>query len=183
MPVVGYRRDKTHSAFYGSAAYGYCAARRLKYCGYQLVLLTTLDGIPSAFELVPAKTDERVAADEILGTLGAGVAVCSDKGFMGEDWQAEWHRQGVRLWSAKRENQHQQNPPAFDHWLNSVRERIETTYDQLTEGGRSVEHTLAQTVDGVCTRVATKIAGLTMRRFLKKFLGIDVLTYTINPVE
>ena len=183
VPVLGYRRDKTHSEFYGSAAYGYCAARRLKYCGYQLVLLTTLDGMPSAFEQVPADTDERVAADEILGTLGAGVEVWSDKGFMGEDWQAEWHRQGVRLWSAKRENQHQQNPPAFDHLLNSVRERIETTYDQLTEGGRSVEHTLAKTVDGVCTRVATKIAGLTMRRFLKKFLGIDVLTYTINPVE
>ena len=35
--AVGYRRDKTHSAFRGSAGYGYCAARRLKYFGYKLV--------------------------------------------------------------------------------------------------------------------------------------------------
>ncbi len=183
VPVVGYRRDKTHSEFYGSAAYGYCAARRLKYFGYKLVLLTSLDGIPCGFELVPANTDERVAADEILDTVPAGGDVWSDKGFIGEDWQAEWRSQGVRLWSAKRENQHEQNPPAFDRLLNSVRERIETTYDQLKEGGRSVEHSLAKTVDGLCTRVATKIASLTMRLFLKKFFGIDVLTYTINPVE
>ena len=62
VPALGYRRDKTHSQFYGSAAYGYCAARRLKYFGYKLVLLTSLDGIPYRFELVPANTDERVAA-------------------------------------------------------------------------------------------------------------------------
>jgi Transposase DDE domain len=183
VPVVGYRRDKTHSEFYGSAAYGYCAARRLKYFGYKLVLLSTLEGTPFTFELVPANTDERVAADEILDTLPADVELWVDKGFIGEDWQAEWRAQGVRIWSAKRINQHQQNPPAFDRLLNAVRERIETTYDQLKEGGRSLERTLAITIDGLCARVTAKIASLTMRLFLKKFFGIDVLTYTINPVE
>ena len=61
--VVGYRRDKIHSDFRGSAAYGYCAARRLKYFGYKLVMLTTLNGTPFAFELVPANTDARDAAE------------------------------------------------------------------------------------------------------------------------
>ena len=130
-----------------------------------------------------ANTDERVAAEEVLDTLPPDVDLWVDKGFIGEDWQAEWHTQGVRIWSAKRENQQAQNPPAFDRLLNSVRERIETTYDQLKEGGRSVEHTLAKTIDGLCMRVATKIASLTMRLFLKKFFGIDVLTYTINLPE
>jgi len=59
--AVGYRRDKNHSDFRGSAEYGYCAARRLRYFGYKLVMLTTLDGTPYGFELVPANTDERVA--------------------------------------------------------------------------------------------------------------------------
>jgi len=155
----------------------------LKYFGYKLVLLSTLEGTPFTFELVPANTDERVAADEILDTLPADVELWVDKGFIGEDWQAEWRAQGVRIWSAKRINQHQQNPPAFDRLLNAVRERIETTYDQLKEGGRSLERTLAITIDGLCARVTAKIASLTMRLFLKKFFGIDVLTYTINPVE
>lgn len=183
IPVVGYRRAKTHSEFYGSAAYGYCAAKRLKYFGYKLVLVTTLDGIPSAFELVPANTDERVAADEILDRLPATANVWSDKGFIGDDWQAAWRQQAdVRIWSTKRENQHQQNPPAFDQLLNRVRERIETTNDQLKEGGRALERTLAKTIEGLCMRVTAKIAGLTMRLFLQRFFGIDVLTYTVNPI-
>jgi Transposase DDE domain len=177
VPVVGYRRDKSHSHFRGSADYGYCAARRMKYYGYKLVMLTTLNGTPYSFELVPADTDERVAADEILDTLPVGSNVWSDKGFIDADWQA----QAVYVWTAKRENQHQQNPPVFDQLLNHVRERIEGAFDILKEGGRSVEKTLAITVEGVCSRVIAKISSVTLRLFLRKFFGIDVLTYTVNP--
>jgi hypothetical protein len=179
--TVGYRRDKSHSHFRGSADYGYCAARRLNYFGYKLVMLTTLKGTPYSFELVPANTDERDAADEILDTLPAGSNAWSDKGFIGEDWQAHWRTQGVYVWTAKRENQHQQNPPQFDQLLNQIRERIEGAFDLLKEGGRSVEKTLAMTIEGVCARVIAKISSVTFRLFLRKFYGSDVLTYTVNP--
>jgi hypothetical protein len=178
--VVGYRRDKSHSDFRGSADYGYCAARRLKYFGYKLVMLTTLNGTPYSFELVTAHTDERDAADEILDTLPAGSNAWSDKGFIGDDWQADWRTQGIYVWTTKRENQHQQNPAQFDQLLNQVRERIEGAFDLLKEGGRSVEKTLAITVEGVCARIIAKISSVTFRLFLRKFLGIDVLTYTVN---
>lgn len=178
--AVGYRRDKTHSAFLGSAEYGYCAARRLKYFGYKLVLLTTLDGTPYAFELVPANTDERAAADEILDTLPPDSQVWSDKGFIGAEWQADWARQGIHVWTTKRENQKVQNAPEFDRLLNSVRERVEGAFDLLKEGGRSVEHTLALTAEGLCTRIIAKVTSGTFRLFLRRFFGIDVLTYTMN---
>lgn len=182
-PVIamGYRRDKSHSDFRGSAEYGYCAARRMKYFGYKLVMLTTLNGTPVAFELVPANTDERDAADEILDILPPDSNVWSDKGFIGEEWQADWSRQGVNIWTAKRENQKIQNPPEFDRLLNSVRERIEGAFDILKEGGRSVEHTLAHTVEGLCSRIIAKISAGTLRLYLLRFFGIDVLTYTVNP--
>ena len=179
--VVGYRRDKSHSHFRGSADYGYCAARRLKYFGYKLVMLTTIDGTPYSFELVPAHTDERDAADEILDTLPWGSHAWSDKGFIGEDWQAAWQAHGIFVWTAKRENQKEQNPPEFDQLLNQVRERIEGAYDLLKEGGRSVEKTLAITVEGLAARIIAKISSVTLRLFLRKFFGIDVLTYTVNP--
>ena len=128
---------------------------------------------------MPANTDERVAADEILDTLPPESHAWSDKGFIGEDWQDGWKRQGVHVWTAKRENQKVQNPPDFDRLLNSVRERIEGTFDQLKEGGRSVEHTLAHTVEGLCGRIIAKISSVILRLFLRRFMGIDVLTYTI----
>lgn len=178
--AVGYRRDKSQSDFRGSAAYGYCSARRLKYFGYKLVLLTTLDGTPYSFELVPANTDEWEAADEILETLPPDSDVWSDKGFIGEDWQAGWAERTVRVWTAKHENQHNQNPVEFDRLLNSVRERVEGAFDLLKEGGRSIEHTLAYTVTGLCSRIITKIVGGILRLFLHRFFGIDALTYTVG---
>ena len=182
-PVIamGYRRDKRHSDFRGSAEYGYCAARQLHYFGYKLVMLTTLDGTPYAFELVPANTDERDAADEILDTLPPDSNAWSDKGFIDAEWQTDWAEHDVHVWTTKRKNQKAQNPPAFDRLLNRVRERIEGACDILKEGGRSVEHTLARTVDGLCTRVIAKIAGGILRLYLRRFFGIDVLTYTVNP--
>jgi hypothetical protein len=47
IPVLGYKRNKKHSDFLGSADYGYCASRHMHYFRYKLVTLATLDGIPS----------------------------------------------------------------------------------------------------------------------------------------
>ena len=178
--AVGYRRDKRKSAFLGSANYGVCASRKMKYFGYKLVMLTTLDGIPHSFELVPANTDERDAAEEILDELPSNSNVWSDKGFIGQEWQAQWASKGKRIWTVKRKNQHAQNPPEFDRLLNSVRQRIEVAFDILKEGGRSVEHALAHTINGLCSRIIAKISSVTLRLFLRRFFGIDLLTYTVN---
>jgi DDE family transposase len=151
--AVGYRRDKSQSAFREAAAYGPCAARRMTDWGYKLVMLTSLAGIPYAFDLVPADTDERVAADEVLDSLPVASNGWADKGFIKAAWQADWAQQGIHSWTQKRENQLDQNPPAFDHLLNQVREPIETAYDRLKEGGRSIEHTLAHTIKGISAAI------------------------------
>lgn len=101
-------------------------------------MLTTLDGTPYTFELVPANTDERDAADEILDTLLPDSNAWSDKGFIGKEWQPNWSRRGVHVWKTKRENQKVLNTPEFDRLLNNVRERIEGAFDILKEGGRAL---------------------------------------------
>ena len=64
LPVVGYKRHKGRSDFAATADYGVCASRHLKYFGYKLVLLCTPAGVPAAYDLVPASTDERVAGEQ-----------------------------------------------------------------------------------------------------------------------
>ncbi len=113
VPVLSYQRGTQHSDFAGMAAYGVCASRNLKYFGFKLVILTTLDGIPVVYELVPANTDERVAAEEVLDWV-YNCDIFGDKGFISEDWQLEqYHQHGNRLWTAKRIHQAQQNAPDF----------------------------------------------------------------------
>jgi hypothetical protein len=173
--AVGYRRNKSHSDFFGSANYGYCAARKLKYFGYKLVMLSTLDGIPGVFELVPANTDERVAADQVLDRIPPGSLVIGDKGFIGEDWQSTWPE--INILTQHRINQKEQLPKAIARWINGLRERVEGLYKEAKEGGNSVEHNLAHTVEGIVSRILAKIAGVTLKKYLRKFFGIDVLTY------
>jgi hypothetical protein len=66
VPVIGYKRSKRRSDLSGSAGYGYCSSRNMKYYGYKLVSLCKLEGIPVAYELVPSNTDVRLAAESVL---------------------------------------------------------------------------------------------------------------------
>jgi len=178
IPVMGYKRSKKRSDFAGSADYGHCASRNMKYYGYKLVSLCTLDGIPIVYELVPANTDERLAAESVLYAL-RGCRIYSDKGFIGEDWQERIFRHTRnRIYTPKRANQSDQNPAEFDRWLNSIRERIEGVFNEIQNTGRNIERLLAKTVIGLATRVISKMTSHLLKFILRKFHGIDVQTFT-----
>jgi hypothetical protein len=181
VPVIGYKRSKKHSEFAGSANYGVCTSRKLHYFGYKLVMLTTLDGLPAAYELVPANTDERVAADEILPVLW-NCHVFSDKGFIDEEWQQDWtRRQGIRSWNDKRKNQ-AQNPREFDRWLTSIRERVEGAFNEIRNTGRDLERLFRKTVVGVCTHVIAKVTSYTLKVLLRRFFQVDIQTFSTDDL-
>jgi len=180
VPVVGYKRDKSLSDFRGTANFGVCVSRKMKYFGYKLILLSTLDGIPIAYDLVAANTDDRQAAKEVLWAVQNCDIFC-DKGFIGEDWQQdELDLRGNRIWTAKKSNQSEQNPLAFDRLLNKFRERIEGTFNEIQNTGRHLEHLLRKTVQGLTTHVIAKVASHTLKLFLRRFFGIDVQTFELS---
>ena len=181
VPVVGQTRSKRRSDFAGHAAYGYCAARQLHYFGYKLVSLVTLDGLPVVYDLVPANLDERDAAEAVLFRV-KDCDIFADKGFIGEDWQADmrWHSSN-RIWTTKRINQAQQNPTPFDALLKRLRELIESTFNQLQNTGRFLERLFAKTPHGLYSRVIAKVTALVLRILLTQCFGIDVLSFSIQP--
>ena len=180
VPVVGVKRSNRHSDFAGSASYGHCPSRNMKYFGYKLVVITTFSGIPVVYELVPAHTDEREAAEAVLTYL-RGCQIIGDKGFIGMDWQAQIHAWTQnQIWTPKRSNQYQQNPKALDRWLNSVRERIEGVFHELTNTGRDLEGLLAKTLVGLCTRVIAKMASHALKHVLNIQFGIKVQTFEMT---
>lgn len=180
IPVMGYTRSKNRSDFRGKAAYGYCSARKLRYFGYKLTLLCTLDGLPVLYDLVPADTDERTAVEGILYHVH-GCDIFGDKGFIGTEWQNQIRRETHnRIWTTKRENQAQQNPAAFDKLLNSIRERIEGVFNSIQNTGRHLERLLAKTEAGLHTRVSLKMVSHTFRLVLNRCFGLDLLTFSIS---
>lgn len=182
VPVMGYQRTKTHSAFAGSAGYGHCAARHLNYFGYKLVMLTTLAGLPVVYDLVAANTDERQAAEVVLQRVH-DCDIFGDKGFIGDDWQADIRQHTLnRVWTAKRTNQALQNPPEFDRLLSSVREHIEGTFHCIQNTGRNIERLLAKTVQGLSTRLILKVTALVLKHLLRRRFAIDIQSFQLLPV-
>ena len=178
VPVVGYRRSKKRSDFQGSADYGYCASKKMYYYGYKLVAIITLDGIPWLYDLVPANTDERQAADELLDRL-SGFDLYADKGFLGKAWQRQTHQlTGNRVWTPKRKNQSLQRPAAFQVWLNRLRLRIEGLFNEIQNVGKNVERLLAKTVPGLCSRIVAKMTSHLLKYILRNDFGIDVLSFS-----
>jgi hypothetical protein len=178
IPVLGYKRSKRRSDFAGRADYGYCASRNLHYFGYKLVMVTTLQGIPVVYELVPASWDERQAAETVLSRL-SNCDIFGDKGFIGDEWQAQIYEQtGNRVWTVKRANQHDQNPAIFDQTLNRIRERIEGAFHEIQNTGRYLERLLAKTVIGLSTRVIAKVTSHALKLLLRRDFGIDVLSFS-----
>lgn len=183
VPVVGYKRPKAKSDFLGSAEYGYCKSKSLHYWGYKCVMLVTADGIPVAFELVPANTDERDAAEEVLPAANPGSIILGDKGFIDEERQEAWEEHyGVSVCTFKRKNQHKQNPPLIQVLLKENREQIETTFSSI-DRVEGLENQGAKTVLGLVSRTIAKITTYIFRKYLLRFLGIDVLTFQIVKIS
>jgi hypothetical protein len=181
VPVLGYKRNKSASDFLGNADYGVCASRKLKYFGYKLVTVTTLRGIPVVYDLVPANLDERLAAEAIIDQI-SGCDLCADKGFLGLEWQTQIFDQTNNLiWTPHRSNQYVQNVRNLDHWLSSIRERIEGVFHEIQNTGRNLERLLAKTVLGLCTRVIAKLTSHLLRHLLWIDFGIKVQTFQVNP--
>ena len=141
--------------------------------------MTTFSGLPVVFEMVAANTDEREAAEEVLCSLRS-CDIFGDKGFIGVEWQQEVKEQtGNRIWTAKRINQKEQNPQWFDRLLNSVRERIEGSFNESQNTGRNLERLLAKTVIGLTTRVIAKVTSYTLKQLLRNSFGLDVQTFQV----
>jgi len=178
VPVVGYRRSKRRSDFLGSADYGYCSSKKMNYFGYKLVTITTLHGIPLVYDLVPANTDERLAAESIIDYL-AGSDIFADKGFIGQEWQTQIYQQtGNRVWTPKRSNQYVQNPAWLDNFISRWRLRIEGAFNEIQNTGKNLERLLAKTILGLCTRIIAKMTSHLLKFILRSNYQIDVQTFS-----
>jgi hypothetical protein len=178
VPVIGYRRSKKSSDFAGSADYGYCASRKLHYYGYKLVTISTLSGIPIVYDLVPASTDERKAAETLLDQVH-GFALYADKGFLSQAWQATVkQRTGNTILTPKRKNQLQQQSKTLERWLNGLRLRIEGLFNEIQNVGKNVERLLAKTVLGLCARIVAKMTSHLIKYILRVQFSIDVITFS-----
>jgi len=145
---------------------------------YNLCQGNTVYWVPARqYDWVPANTDEHFAAQNVINYF----PFCDfygDKGFLGWKWQTQILDQTNNLvWTPRRANQRYQNSQALDRWLNSVRERIEGVFHEVQNTGRNLERLLAKTVEGLCTRVISKMTSHLLRHLLLFYFDVNVQTF------
>jgi hypothetical protein len=116
------------SGLYGWAGYGYCPSHSRWYWGAKLLIICTCDGTVTGFGLAnPKLYGEREQARQMLEQQPAnrpvpGTAVVTDKGLSGEETEAFFAGDGLRLALIRPARKDEKEPRYFPNWL---RQRVE----------------------------------------------------------
>jgi DDE family transposase len=161
VPCGASRQTVRRSELAGLANYGYCAAHSRWYWGLKLYLLTTAEGMPTAWCLADPKIGEREVAADLLdlardtGALREGMIVLADKGLAGrelERYAAEEVKVLLVRPDRKDERYRYGNLGGMRQWIESV---YDTAKDQL-----ALERHGARTAGGVFARIAQRLLAL-----------------------
>lgn len=161
VPCGTSRQTVKRSALVGFAGYGYCASHSRWYWGLKLYLLTTAEGMPTAWCLADPKIGEREIATELLAqardqqALQVGMVVLTDKGLAGramERYAAEQVKVLLVRPDRKDEKRRFGNLAGMRQWIESVNDTLKGQLDLEQHGGR--------TPAGVHVRIAQRLLAL-----------------------
>lgn len=155
------RETVKRSDLAGWATYGYCASHSRFFWGLRLHLITTPSGLPVAFALAGAKTDERDTALDMISLNPdlhrPGQTLMADKGYRRSDFENQLNRAGITLirptFGKDTPRPHQRFLRPFRQIIESVNQTLKAQLDLERHGGR--------TKPGVCARVLQRLLALT----------------------
>jgi len=154
------RETAKRSDLAGWAEYGYCASHSRWFWGLRLHLITTPSGLPVAYALAGAKTDERDTCLDMI-TFGqldtTDVTLIADKGYRRASFETELNTAGITLirpaLKSEKPRHGRRFLKAFRQTIESVNQTLKSQLDLERHGGR--------TRPGVCARVLQRILALT----------------------
>jgi hypothetical protein len=139
---------------------GYSAISKGYYYGYKLHLITSVNGVFHSVDLTKASVHDVYVLSELkYGKMNNAVLI-GDKGYISKQAKIDlFHSCNIQLETPSRSNQKQQNQwhPIF----RKSRKRIETLFSQLCDQ-MMLKRNYAKKVDGLITRLFTKIAAVTV---------------------
>jgi Transposase DDE domain len=157
------RETTKRSALAGWAQYGYCASHSRYFWGLRLHLVCTLHGLPVAFALTGAKTDERqvlvdlLAVEPQLMAARPGQTLLADKHYYGREFQQILAGLGVRLLRPARKGE----PPRPGAQLFKPLRQLIESVNNTFKGQLDLERHGGRTPGGVAVRVLQRLLALT----------------------
>jgi hypothetical protein len=164
LPVCHWVRASRCRTVQGKDFFGYCAAKKEVFFGWQLHLVCDAQGVPVAFELLPARWDELVPLQHLLAVLPEGSQVVADKGYISYKDQLLAYLHGkVRLVAKFRTNM-RGNSAEDAQLIRQHRHVIETVNSQLEKMGLQRLH--VRTTSGFVLKVLASLLALAFTNVL-----------------
>ncbi|MCA1709892.1 MAG: IS982 family transposase [Actinobacteria bacterium] len=158
VPVCRRVRARRCRKVQGVEYCGYCAAKREQFFGWRLHLVCTPEGVPVAFDLLPASLHDLTPVHELTVGLAVGASVYGDKGYnSAKDEASILAEAGVRLVPQRRANM-RPNLWADKLAIREFRKRIETLYSQCEAMG--LQRLRARTNAGLEIKVHASLLAL-----------------------
>ena len=176
VPCVGYKRGKGPSEFVGSASYGICSSKAMKYFGYKLHSVVSLTGLIMGFLLTPANCYDNQPVVELLDSFSHHLQCLLGDGAYNDATLESYLQQSrsLHLLSPAKSNQAPKRSSSAQKQLNRLRLICETVNAQLQEQLHLSKH-YAKSTWGLMTRLATKITAHTVGMRLNTLLGRPAL--------
>ena len=152
------RTTQQRSDLAGWAEYGYSPSHSRYFWGLRLHLVSTPAGLPIAYALSPAQTDERDTALGMLsGKTRTGQTLITDKGYRSNNFEETLNQAGMTLIRPKTRGE---QPRPGQQYLRPFRQTIESIF-QTFKGQLDLERHGGRTKTGVIARVLQRILALT----------------------
>ena len=158
LPVCRRVRARRCTKVQGRAYYGYCAAHKTHYFGWKLHLTCTSDGVPVAFDKLPAAYHDLTPIHELTVGLPPGTCVVADKAYNSyPDELYSYLFGGVRIVARRRQNM-SPNSASDALLLQQHRSTVETVNSQLEKMG--VQRLHARTTIGFDVKLYASLLAL-----------------------
>src|SRR5947199_2721359 len=176
VPCVGYKRAKASSDFAGTADYGVCSSKALKYFGLKLHSVVSLTGVVMGFLLTGASHYDNQAVVELLDSFAHHFKrLLGDGAYNDAALQTflEQYR-SLELLAPVKLNQQPIRSKQAQQQLNRLRLICETVNAQLQEQLHLSKH-YAKSTWGLMTRIAAKVTAHSVGMMVNALLGRPVL--------
>src|SRR5947209_4861484 len=176
VPCVGYKRSKATSDFAGTADYGVCSSKAMKYFGCKFHSVVSLTGVIMGFLVSPASPYDNQPVVELLDSFSHHLKhLLGDGAYNDAALQRflEQHR-SLELLAPAKVNQQPQRSKSAQQQLNRLRLICETVNAQLQEQLHLSKH-YAKSTRGLMTRIAAKVTAHSVAMMVNAFLGRPVL--------
>ncbi len=176
VPCVSYKRGKQASDFVGTADYGVCSSKAMKYFGCKLHTVVSLSGLIMGFLLTAASRYDNQPVVELLDSFSHHLKLLLGDGAYNDVALESYLHQyrSLHLLAPAKANQAPKRSPSAQRQLNRLRLICETVNAQLQEQLHLSKH-YAKSTWGLMTRMAAKITAHSVGMMVNTLLGRPAL--------